>query len=147
MSVFSVIDDRRLSNICLTYFFHSIRRKIRTAELDISEDYFLTCLYPKGLGNSDDVEHGFLRSGLLVKVYHFLAMNFLLIDHQTFCALFTLPSSSEAFDEQESEDGPSRRQQKTASQRKATKTNVATLLRMDGKVTPRAIAYAATMVC
>jgi hypothetical protein len=36
---------------------------------------------------------------------------------------------------------------KTASQRKATKSNVATLLRMDGKVTPRAIAYAATLVC
>ena len=27
------------------------------------------------------------------------------------------------------------------------KTNVATLLHMDGKVTPRAIAYAATLVC
>ena len=49
-------------------FFCSVRRKIQTAELDISEDYFLTCLYPKGYGNPDDVEHGFLRSGLLLKV-------------------------------------------------------------------------------
>ena len=48
--------------------FCSVRRKIQTAELDISEDYFLTCLYPKGVGNPDDVERGFLRSGLLVKV-------------------------------------------------------------------------------
>jgi hypothetical protein len=48
-----------------------VRRKIRTGELDISEDYFLTCLYPNGLGDSDDVERGFLRSGLLVKVWDF----------------------------------------------------------------------------
>ena len=33
------------------------------------------------------------------------------------------------------------------SQRKVTKNNVATLLRMDGKATPRSIAYAATIVC
>ncbi len=66
--------------------------------------------------------------------------------HQTFCALFTSPSSSEAFDEQESEEGLSRKKQKSVSQRKATKTNVATLLHMEGRVTPRAIAYAATLV-
>jgi hypothetical protein len=71
----------------------------------------------------------------------------LLTIQQTFCALFTSPSSSEAFEEQESEEGPSRKKQKTASHKKATKMNVATLLRMDGKVTPRAIAYAATLVC
>jgi len=51
------------------------------------------------------------------------------------------------FDEQESEEGPSRKKQKTTSQKKAMKMNVATLLHMDGKVTPRAIAYAATLVC
>ena len=52
--------------------FDSVRRKIRHAELDISEDYFLACLYPKGLGNPDDLEHGFLRSGLLIKVCNFI---------------------------------------------------------------------------
>ena len=58
-----------LTPVALTYmFFCSVRRKIQTAELDISEDYFLTCLYPNGLGYADDVEHGFLRSGLLIKV-------------------------------------------------------------------------------
>lgn len=62
----------------LDIFFYSIRRKIWMAELDISEDYFLTCLYPRGLGNSDDVEHGFLRSGLLVKVYRFCPLIFYL---------------------------------------------------------------------
>jgi hypothetical protein len=48
--------------------FCSVRRKIQNAELNISEDYFLTCLYPNGVGYPDNVERGFLRSGLLVKV-------------------------------------------------------------------------------
>ena len=126
-----------------------VRRKIQTGDHDISEDFFLTCLYPRGIGNPEDVELGFLRSGLLVKVaFPFSSTSELLpTNRQTFCALFTSPSSSEAFDQQESEEGPSRKAMKTASQRKATKSNVATLLRMDGKVTPRAIAYAATLVC
>ena len=51
----------------------SVRRKIRNAEIDISEDFFLTCLYPNGRGNPDDVEQGFLRSSLLVKVCNFSA--------------------------------------------------------------------------
>jgi len=72
---------------------------------------------------------------------------YLLTEYQTFCALFTSPSSSEAFDEQETQEGPSRKKQKTSSQKKATKSNVATLLHMEGRVTPRAIAYAATLVC
>jgi hypothetical protein len=63
----TIIDVCRLN----THYFCSVRRKIRTAELDISKDYFLTCLYPQGVGNPDDVEHGFLRSGLLVKVCKF----------------------------------------------------------------------------
>ena len=125
--------------------FDSVRRKIRNAELDISEDYFLACLYPKGLGNPDDVVRGFLRSGLLIKVSNF-SIHYLPTSNQT-SDLFTSPSSSETFDEQETEEGPSRRKQKSASQKKATKTNVATLLHMEGRVTPRAIAYAATLVC
>lgn len=71
---------------------------------------------------------------------------FLLMLLQTYCAIFTSPSSSEAFEE-ETEDGPSRKKQKVTSQKKATKSNVATLLRMEGKVTPRSIAYAAVLVC
>jgi hypothetical protein len=132
----------------IIYSFCSVCRTIQTAELDISEDYFLTCLYSRGIGNSDDVEHGFLRSGLLVRVCIFSTLKLrLLTDSQTFCAIFTSPSSSEAFDGQESEEGPHRKIPKTASQKKATKMNIATLLHMDGKVTPRAIAYAATLVC
>ena len=127
----------------------SVRARIRNGELDISEDYFLTCLYPKGYGNPNDVEQYFLRSSLLVKVSFFgrgFEIDFLTTYSQTFCAIFTSPSSSEAFEEQESDDGPTRKKQKTASQKKATKSTVASLLHMEGKVTPRAIAYAATLV-
>ena len=94
------------------------------------------------------MERGFLRSGLLLKVCKiFILIRTLLTIYQTFCALFTSPSSSEAFDDQKSKEGPSRKKHKSTSQKKATKANVATLFHMDGKVTPRAIAYAATLVC
>jgi len=39
-------------------------------KLNVGDDYFLTCLYPKGEGSADDVEHKFLKSQLLVKVCH-----------------------------------------------------------------------------
>ena len=126
--------------------FDSVCCKIRTAELDISEDYFLACLYPKGLGNPNNVESGFLYSGLLVKVHNFFINYLPTNQNQTFCILFTSPLSSDAFEEEESEEGPSWKKQKSASQRKATKTNVATLLHMEGRVTSRAIVYAATLV-
>lgn len=64
---------------------------------------------------------------------------------QTFCSIYTSPTSSESFD-METDDGPSRKQHKTDGQKKATKSSVATLLRMENKVTPRSIAYAATLV-
>ena len=43
-------------------------------------------------------------------------------------------------------DGPVRKKQRTAAQKKATKSNVASLLNMDGKVSGRSIAYAAVLV-
>jgi len=52
------------------YVWFRIRAEVRSGGLDISEDYFITCLYPKGLGDPDSVEKYFLRSGLLVKVSH-----------------------------------------------------------------------------
>ena len=60
--------------------------------------------------------------------------------------IFTSPSSSESFSD-EDENGDARKQQRlTNSQRKATKCNVANILGMDGRVTPRSIAYAAVLV-
>ena len=46
----------------------------------------------------------------------------------------------------QSDDGPTRKKQKTASQKKAMKSTVASLLHMEGKVISRAITYAATLV-
>ena len=66
---------------------------------------------------------------------------------QTYSNIFISPSSSESFDD-EDENGAARKQQRTTnSQRKATKCNVANILGMDGRVTPRSIAYAAVLVC
>lgn len=69
----------------------------------------------------------------------------LLTPLQTFCAIYTSPTSSESF-HTETDDGPSRKKDNTDGQKKATKSNVATLLHMEDKVTPRSIAYAATIV-
>ncbi|KAF9533408.1 hypothetical protein CPB83DRAFT_782959 [Crepidotus variabilis] len=106
------------------------RADMQNAVIDISQDFFITCLYKKGTADPSDVENGFLRSVLLLK---------------TFCAVFTSPTSSEDLEEPE-DDVPARKKRKTSSQKKATKTNVAGLLRMEGKVTPRAIAYAAVLL-
>lgn len=64
---------------------------------------------------------------------------------QVYCAIFTAPSSSEGFGD-ENDDGPARKKHKSGRQKNATKSNVASLLNMDGKVTGRSIAYAAVMV-
>jgi len=37
-------------------------------KINVGDDYFLACLYPKGEGSADDVECKFLKSQLLVKV-------------------------------------------------------------------------------
>jgi len=64
---------------------------------------------------------------------------------QTFCAIFTSPSSADAFEE-ETEEGAKRKTQKTSRQKKATRKSVSGKLNMT-EVTPRSIAYAAVMVC
>jgi hypothetical protein len=61
----------------MTYF--RVCSDIRAGVLDISDNYFLNCLYPKAQGDPDDVEKNFLRSGLLVKIYPI----------STFCLFFT----------------------------------------------------------
>ncbi|KAF9470595.1 hypothetical protein BDN70DRAFT_982771 [Pholiota conissans] len=109
-----------------------VRNGIRAGTINISEDYFLRCFYPHGQGDPDNVEKGFLRSGLLIKTYS---------------NIFISPSSSEAFVD-EDEDGSARKKQRlnSDSQKKATKCNVASIIGMDGRVTPRSIAYAAVLL-
>lgn len=66
---------------------------------------------------------------------------------QTYCVIFTSPTSVQHFDTEETEDGPVRKKGKSsASQKKATKANVANILHMNGTVTPCSIAYAAVLV-
>ncbi|KAF9031049.1 hypothetical protein BJ165DRAFT_1535541 [Panaeolus papilionaceus] len=107
------------------------RACIRDGTINISDELFLYCLYPFGKAHSSNVEKGFLCSRLLVKTY---------------CAIFTSPTSLEEFEQDESEDGPSRKKVKMSASKKATKSNVATILHMSGRVTPRSIAYAAVML-
>ncbi|KAF9044321.1 hypothetical protein BJ165DRAFT_1528874 [Panaeolus papilionaceus] len=124
------ITGRLLCPIEYNWEDDEIRAKIRDGNISIADDLFLVCLYPKGRGVPEDVEKGFLRSRLLVKTY---------------CAIFTSPTSSEEFEDVETEDGPSRKKVKK-SVKKATKSNVAAILHMSGSVTPRSIAYAAVML-
>lgn len=63
-------------------FFFRVRSAIQAGSLDISEDFFLRCLYPHGNGDPRNVEKGFLRSKLLLKVtfafrYSFICLCFL----------------------------------------------------------------------
>ena len=109
---------------------------------------FLLAFIQRGTEIQMTLKNIFFEAAFLLRSF-FVLFRGLEIDSlssQTFCAIFTSPSSSEAFEEQESDDGPTRKKQKTASQKKATKSTVASLLHMEGKVTPRAIAYAATLV-
>lgn len=127
-----------------------VRANIRNTKegFNISDNYFLNCLYPRGYADAENIEKGYLRSRLLLQVR--LMVYSSTITHNTsppqvYCSIFTSPSSAESFDE-ETEDGPARKAQKTVGQKKATKTSVASLLNMDGKVTGRSIAYAAALV-
>ncbi|KJA23242.1 hypothetical protein HYPSUDRAFT_137971, partial [Hypholoma sublateritium FD-334 SS-4] len=109
-----------------------VRSGIRAGTIDISEDYFLRCFYPHGRADPNNIEKGFLRSCLLVK---------------TFASIFTSPSSSEFFVEAD-ENGSARKKRRVASdsQKTVTKSNVSTIIGMEGQVSPRSIAYAAVMV-
>ncbi|KAF9054747.1 hypothetical protein BJ165DRAFT_1399912 [Panaeolus papilionaceus] len=108
------------------------RADIKAGRLSIKDDVYLSCFYPQGKGDADDIEAKFLRSNLLVK---------------SFCVIFTSPTSADSFEDIESEDGPVRKKNRqSTSQKKATKANVANLLHMNGIVTPRSIAYAAILL-
>jgi hypothetical protein len=102
-------------------------------------------LYPKGRANPELVERGFLRSRLLLQVGSVPHIFTYADSFQVYCSIFTSPSSSEGFDD-ENDDGPARKKHKSGRQKNATKSHVASLLNMDGKVTGRSIAYAAVMV-
>ena len=59
------------------HFAYRVRNGICAGTINISEDYFLRCFYPYGKGDPDNVEKGFLRSGLLVKVCSIMSTPFM----------------------------------------------------------------------
>ncbi|PBK59860.1 hypothetical protein ARMSODRAFT_1027057 [Armillaria solidipes] len=127
---------RLLSSILYDWEDESVRVALRSgtdAKVLLNNNYFYRCFYAGLKGNPERIEKGFLRSGLLLKVW---------------CAIFTSPSSAEDIDDTEnnvpdSSEPPAKR--KKAS-KKGTRGNVATLCHLEGQVTPRTIAYAAVML-
>jgi len=94
---------------------------ILTAECgtyDMESNYFLRCLYAEEKGDPEYPEEGYLKGPLLLRAYRHI---------------FTSPSS--ASDENMGTT-------KITSRRR----DVATTLRLNGRVTPRSIAYAATQL-
>ena len=138
-------DQAALFNFCA-----SIRAKIRdeTDGYSASMDYWIRCLYEGEEGDPADVEKGFLQGELLVKVRISTAApaHRLLTIHpfKTFKVIFTSPSS---VDHDPGEQNNRLRRGKSGRTGPPKRTNNAELHRMDGSVTPRAIAYAAVQVC
>ncbi|PPQ81607.1 hypothetical protein CVT26_013569 [Gymnopilus dilepis] len=118
-----------------------VRAKIRALDDDYDwcSSFHARAFYAKHKGDDQRLEDGFLMSSLLVKVFR---------------AIFTSPSSAaDVIDDTESDDDADpetvrpRKKARTSRNRKKkpTQRTVASILKMDGKVTPRAIAYAAVM--
>ncbi|KAL1740379.1 hypothetical protein HDZ31DRAFT_76928 [Schizophyllum fasciatum] len=115
----------------------TVRANMRDGEpgFEVATSYYYRCFYRNHKGNPEDVVDGFLRGPLLVQMYQ---------------AVFTAPTSMETEapeDEGTSEEPPAKRPyQDRGESKKPTRTNVATLLNMNGKVTPRSIAYIAVLL-
>lgn len=108
----------------------AVRAKVRDLVdgYNAFDSYWLRCLYEGEMGDPEDVEKGFLKSNLLVK---------------TFQMIFTSPSSARGnLDAEETTVEPRVRKRRTPSKRPP----VAEQLKMNGMVTPRAIAYVATQL-
>ncbi|KAJ6607099.1 hypothetical protein B0H10DRAFT_2195081 [Mycena sp. CBHHK59/15] len=108
----------------------SIRAKLRSGELHIGSSFYARLFYTNFDGNPDDLEAGFLKSGILVK---------------GFKSCFTSPSSAKdepVVDENTPQPPPNK---KLKTGRRSTRKVVAEILRMSGRVTGRAIAYIAVI--
>jgi len=115
-----------------------VREKLRafSPEYDYTGDFLLRCFYPNFKGDATRPEKGFLKSSLLVK---------------TFKHIYTSPASAKDVSIAENEDAENDSNQlncttrRVSKRKKATRKPVAATLRMS-KVTPRALAYAATQL-
>ncbi|KIJ95740.1 hypothetical protein K443DRAFT_11186, partial [Laccaria amethystina LaAM-08-1] len=108
-----------------------VRAKLRAGDeqYDWLSSNHARAFYTNYKADPEQLEHGFLKSSLLVKVYK---------------SIFTSPSSAADGCELDHEnEAPSKAAKLSQSRKKVTQRNVASKLRMNDKVTPRSIAYAA----
>ncbi|KAI3998398.1 hypothetical protein EV122DRAFT_256013 [Schizophyllum commune] len=118
------VTGRALCPIEYDYSNTQVRDKVHAGHPDflVGNSFYVHAFYPPNKGNPNDVEHLFLRGPLLLKISSRMSMT---------TAGKGIPH-------------PHRRGKDNTG--KATKSNVATLLRMKGQISPRAIAYAAVLL-
>ncbi|KAJ3574155.1 hypothetical protein NP233_g1950 [Leucocoprinus birnbaumii] len=102
-----------------------------TSDFNINESYFLHCFYPDGQVDPNNVEHNFLHSCWLLLAFH---------------AIFISPSVDEDDYTKTSEDEPPHKKHKCSAHSEASKSNVASRIGMNGRVTGCAIAYTAVIL-
>ncbi|KAJ6583306.1 hypothetical protein B0H10DRAFT_2198306 [Mycena sp. CBHHK59/15] len=148
----------------------SIRAKLRSGELHIGSSFYARLFYTNFDGNPDDLEAGFLKSGILVKGFKSCftspssAKDEPVVDENTpqpppnkklktgrrstrkvVAEILTSPSSAKdepVVDENTPQPPPNK---KLKTGRRSTRKVVAEILRMSGRVTGRAIAYIAVI--
>ncbi|KAJ7090535.1 hypothetical protein C8R44DRAFT_861301 [Mycena epipterygia] len=103
-----------------------VRIKLRSGALALNESFYSRVFYLGFKGDPDDLDTGFLKSRYLVKAWRF----------SSYKIVFTGPSSAK----DDVENGPPEKKSKT---NKAIRKPVCEIMRMNGKVTPRSIAYIA----
>jgi hypothetical protein len=130
---------------------YSVRAKLRAfdEEFDWLSSYHSRCFYAKSKPNLTQLESGYLKSTLLVKVCRLslICISYLAFS-QVYKSIFTSPSSAQNIldEENNAENMPPTKSQKTSSNN-SVRRNVASKLHLNDKVTPRSVAYAAVQVC
>ncbi|KAJ6607299.1 hypothetical protein B0H10DRAFT_2439647 [Mycena sp. CBHHK59/15] len=103
-----------------------IRGGLRGHTLHLGGNYWARVFYDKFQGNNKRVEDGFLKSRYLVKGY---------------MVIFTAPSSADA--EEDENTPPAKKPSRTT---KPVRKTVADIVGMNGKVSPRSLAYVVVLV-
>ena len=132
-----------------------MRAKLRAGDeqYDWLSSNHARAFYANYKADPEHLEHGFLKSSLLVKVrdlnylwcfpFHFFLVRLL----KVYKSIFTSPSSAADGCESEHEnEAPLKAAKLSQSRKKVTQRNVASKLHMNDKVTQRSIAYAAVQV-
>ena len=124
---------------------HSIRAKLRAFDKDFDwlSSYHSRCFYANYKPNMSQLELGYLKSAILIKVRCFSLFVF-----HTYKSMFMSPSSAKNIldDENEAENMAPTKSQKILSN-SSMHRNVASKLHLNDKVTLQSVAYAAVQVC